>query len=292
MAFVDQRFSQRCRVPVAGDAVVAYCFRTKTQVGKFIVKFMNILLTNDDGIYADGILALYRELKKIGVVTVVAPDSEKSSVGHGITLAHPIRLRKVNRKSKLFGYGVTGTPADCVKFGVSVILKKKPNLVISGINFGANDGCSVFYSGTVAGAREGALLGIPAMAISLATFVNPDFKFAAKTGAGLAKFLYEHPLAPGTFLNVNVPAVPSRQIKGIRMTRQGLVPIHGSFQKRSDPNLRDYYWMTGKVPPHKTELNVDTYALHQNYVTVTPIHSDLTDDPALKEWGKFFLSHS
>lgn len=244
---------------------------------------MNILLTNDDGIYAEGIFALYRELKKIGEVTVVAPDSEQSSVGHGITLSHPIWFKKVNRKSKFFGYGISGTPADCVKFAGSVILKKKPDVVVSGINLGANDGCSVFYSGTVAGAREGALLGIPSMAISLATFVNPDFRCAAETGAHLTRILFKNKLPPGTFLNVNVPNKTTSLIKGIKITRQGKVPIHGAFQKRTDPNLRDYYWMTGKVPPHKKDIHIDTYALRENYVTVTPIHCDLTDYSSLKK---------
>src|SRR4051812_10072344 len=113
---------------------------------------MEILLTNDDGIYTEGIYALYEELVKIGRVTVVAPESERSSVGHGITLAHPIFFKKIKRKNKIFGYGITGTPADCVKFATAVILKRKPDLVVSGINLGANDGCSVIYSGTVAGA--------------------------------------------------------------------------------------------------------------------------------------------
>ncbi len=117
----------------------------------------HILLTNDDGIYADGIYALFLELKKVAKVTVVAPDAEQSSVGHAITLSHPIWYKKVNRKGNFFGYGISGTPADCVKFAVSVNLKTKPDLVISGINCGPNDGCSVFYSRTVAGAREGAL---------------------------------------------------------------------------------------------------------------------------------------
>ncbi len=244
---------------------------------------MNILLTNDDGIYAEGIFALYQELKKIGEVTVVAPDSERSSVGHGITLSHPIWFKKVNRKSKFFGYGISGTPADCVKFAGSVILKKKPDIVVSGINLGANDGCSVFYSGTVAGAREGALLGIPSMAISLATFVNPNFRRAAEIGVRLTKVLFKNKLSRGTFLNVNVPSPSARVIKGIKITRQGKVPIHGSFQKRRDPNLRDYYWMTGKVPPNKKDIHIDTYALRENYVTVTPIHCDLTDDASLKK---------
>lgn len=244
---------------------------------------MNILLTNDDGIYADGIWALYRELIKIGKVTVVAPDSEQSSVGHGITLSYPIWIKKVNRNGKHFGNAISGTPADCVKFATSVILKQKPDLVVSGINFGANDGCSVFYSGTVAGAREGALLGIPSFAISLATDNDPDFSYAAKIGARLARAIQKNKLPRGTFLNVNVPNVKPKQIKGIRITSQGVVPILGAFSKRRDPNLRDYYWMTGKNPALKNDLNVDTAALNRHYVTITPIHSDLTDYPALKE---------
>ena len=245
---------------------------------------MHILLTNDDGIYAEGIWALYRELIKIGEVTVVAPDSERSSVGHGITLSHPIWYKKIHRKSKFFGYGISGTPADCVKFAVSVILKKKPDFVVSGINQGSNDGCSVIYSGTVAGAREGALLGIPAIAISLDSFVNPDFFYAAQIGHRVTRFLFQNKLPRGTFLNVNVPSKPARQIKGIKITRQGQIPIHGSFTKRTDPNLRDYYWMTGRqVPADKKDLQVDTYALRNHYVTVTPIHCDLTDYVSLKK---------
>lgn len=245
---------------------------------------MKILLTNDDGIYAEGIWALHQELVKAVEVVVVAPESERSSVGHGITLAHPIWFKKVHRKSHFFGYGISGTPADCVKFGINVILKKKkPDLVISGINLGPNDGCSVFYSGTVAAAREGALLGIPAIAISLGTFTNPDFRTAAKIGQRLSLWLHKNRLPPGTFLNVNVPPLPEKQIKGLRVTLQGKVPIHGSFKKRTDPNLRDYYWMTGKIPTNKDNLDVDTYALHHHYVTVTPIQCDLTDYASLKK---------
>ncbi len=244
---------------------------------------MRILLTNDDGIYADGIYALYQEIKKIGTVTVVAPESERSSVGHGITLAHPIWFKKVYRKNRFFGYGITGTPADCVKFATSVLLKKKPDLVLSGINLGANDGCSVFYSGTVAGAREGALLGIPSIAVSLATFVNPNFSFGAKFASKLAKMVYQHSLPKGTFLNVNIPAAKPSKIKGIKITRQGKEPIHGTFRKRTDPNLRKYYWMTGKLPIEKDDISVDTYAVSHKYVTITPAHCDVTDYEFLDE---------
>lgn len=248
---------------------------------------MKILLTNDDGIYADGIWALYQELKKVASVTVVAPDSEQSSVGHGITLSHPILIKKVTRKGRFFGYGISGTPADCIKFGVKIVLKKKPDLVISGINLGPNDGCSVFYSGTVAGAREGAIMGIASLAVSLATFLNPDFTHAAKFTAKLAKMVLRNPLPLGTFLNVNVPHKKSSQIRGVKPTRQGKVPIHGDFTKRQDPNLRTYYWMTGRLSGVEKDINVDTYALEWNYITITPIHCDLTDYAfwdVLKKW--------
>ena len=239
---------------------------------------MHILLTNDDGIYADGIYALYLELKKIAKVTVVAPDTERSSVGHGITLAHPIWQKKVNRRNKFFGYGISGTPADCVKFAIGVILKGKPDMVVSGINHGPNDGCSVFYSGTVAGAREGALLGIPSMAISLDAFLNPNFSYAAQCGARLAKIIVKEGIPKGTFLNVNVPNLKRSRIRGIKATHQGLVPLHGTFQKRTDPHWRNYYWMTGRMPLHGNKSkHVDSYALQQRFVTVTPIRSDLTD---------------
>jgi 5'-nucleotidase len=250
-------------------------------------ELMRILLTNDDGIYAPGIYALWQELKKISRVTVVAPDSERSSVGHGITLSHPIWFKKVDRKDQFFGYGISGTPADCVKFGIKIICQVKPDIIVSGINLGRNDGCSVFYSGTVAGAREGALSGIPAIAISLATFANPDFLPAARIGAQLVKGLPQMALSKGSFFNVNVPACQQKQLKGIRFTRQGTVPIHGDFRKRSDPNLRDYYWMTGHLPKTKKDLGVDTYALDHGYVTVTPIHCDMTDERTLdnlKDW--------
>ena len=238
---------------------------------------MHILLTNDDGIYAEGIYALYLELKKIGKVTVVAPDSERSSVGHGITLAHPIWYKKMNRRGIFFGYGITGTPADCVKFAISVILKKKPDLIVSGINFGPNDGCSVFYSGTVAGAREGALLGIPSLAISLASNLNPNFSFAAYCAAKLIRFFRKYPIPRGTLLNVNIPEGKAAAIKGVLITRQCTDPIQGVFYKRKDPQKREYYWMSGRSPVYKRNNSIDTYALRNRYVTVTPIHCDMTD---------------
>jgi len=236
---------------------------------------MRILLTNDDGIYAEGLYAAYKELSKIADVTVVAPDSEQSSVGHGITLFYPLFVKKISPEKHFDGHAVSGKPADCVKFAVSVLLKgKKPDLVISGINFGGNDGCSVFYSGTVAGAREGCLMGIKSFAISLDCFDKPDFGASAKFTAKLAKWVYKNGLPAGTFLNVNVP--PGKP-KGALFTRQGTEAIHEVFEKRKNPHDKQYYWMSAKMPVHQNDNSIDTYALKNKYITITPIHSDLTD---------------
>ena len=253
---------------------------------------MKILLTNDDGIYAPGIYAIYKDLIKFADVTVVAPDVEQSSVGHGITLFYPLFVRKVKRKDKFFGYAVSGKPADCVKLGLEIILKgKKPDLVVSGINLGNNDGCSVFYSGTVAGAREGTLMGIDSMALSLDSFDNPKFEKSAKIGAKLAKLIFKNKLPQGTFLNVNVPP---GAIKGILPTLQGAEPIHGHFKIRRNPHDKIYYWMTGKNPTHVNDNSIDTYALKNGYATVNPVHCSLTDEKfldKLHQW-KFNLARS
>lgn len=238
---------------------------------------MEILLTNDDSIYASGIYAAYRELKKLGNVTVVAPDSERSAVSHGITLRHPIRHKRVTRKDKFFGYGVSGLPADCVKFALDVLLKKKPDVVVSGINLGPNEGCSVHYSGTVAGAREGALMGIPSLAVSLDSFTDPDFDQAAKYTTKIIKFLKKHPLPEHTFLNVNVPHVAPSKIRGMRFTKQCRQPIHGTFKKCKDPNGKEYFWLTGKLPITAKDNSIDTYAMNNRYVTITPTKCDSTD---------------
>ncbi len=243
---------------------------------------MKILLTNDDGIHAEGIYALYLALKKIAAVTVVAPDSERSSVGHGVTLRHPLWQKRVTRDGKFYGVALSGLPADCVKFGISVVMKQKPDLVVSGINCGPNEGASVHYSGTVAGAREGALMGIPSIAVSYNSFSKNDYSHAAKVSAKICKVAVQKGMPAGTFLNVNVPSIPPSKIKGIRCTRQGLEPILGKFTRREDPNLREYYWLAGDPPPVKNDDGTDTWALHHGYVTVTPIQCDLTDSAYLK----------
>ena len=244
---------------------------------------MHILLTNDDGLMADGLQTLYRELSKFAHVTVVAPDSERSSVGHGITLTRPLWVKKIKMPNGRFGYGITGTPADCVKLALGVILKKKPDWIISGINQGPNDGCSVFYSGTVAAAREGALMGIPSIALSVDSLLPVDFRPAARISTHLIKTAMKLHLPPKTFLNINIPKGNAKKYRGIRVTRQGRDPIHGKFQRNRDPYDREYYWMLAKAPIRKNDLTQDTYALAKGYITITPIHCDETKTGFLDE---------
>ncbi len=244
---------------------------------------MNILLTNDDGIYAEGIFALYEELKKIGKVTVVAPSEEQSAIGHAITLSSPLRVKNVRRNGKYFGYGVSGTPADCVKIAIRKILKRKPDIVVSGINLGPNTGFNVLYSGTVSGATEGTIFGVPSIAVSLATFTNPDFSFAAKFAAKLAKIVFKKGLPKGTFLNVNVPSLPASKIKGIKIAKQGKTRILETFHKRLDPRKKTYYWLTGEEIKIRGEKNSDIAALKNNYLTITPFHYDMTDYDFINE---------
>ncbi len=239
---------------------------------------INILLTNDDGIYSEGIRALYESLKTIGKVTIVAPDAERSAVGHAITLSDPLRVKKVNRNGKFFGYATTGTPADCVKLAIRALLKKKPDLIVSGINLGQNVGYSVLYSGTVSGATEGAILGIPSFAISLATFTNPDYSFAAKFAKKLAKQIIQNKGLPkGTLLNVNIPAVNQKYIKGIRIVKQSEKAIEERFDKREDPRKRTYYWLTGEIIKSDKKEDADIETIRNNYISITPIHCDMTN---------------
>jgi len=247
-----------------------------------------ILLTNDDGIGAPGIYALFLELRKIGDVVIIAPDTERSAVGHAITISDPLRVWPYEKNGHFFGYAVNGTPADCVKIGRWALLERKPDLVVSGINLGPNTGINTIYSGTVSAATEGALLGIPSFAISLATYQHPDFRFAGKFGRKLALCLLQNGLPSGVYLNVNVPACPEKEIKGVAITRQGLARYEEKFDRRMDPNGRMYYWLTGQKVNKETDLSVDDGAVQANWVAVTPVHYDLTKYDfieTLKSWN-------
>ena len=236
-----------------------------------------ILLTNDDGIYAPGIFALYESIKSLGEVDVIAPATEMSAVGHAITLSDPLRVEKVNRRGDFFGYAVSGTPADCVKIAVWALLDEKPDIIISGINLGNNTGISIIYSGTVSAATEGTILKIPSIAISLAAYKKPDFTYAAKFAKKLIPVVLEKELPVGTLLNVNIPNVPEEEIGGVMTTRQGKAVYQEFFDKRTDPWGRSYYWMAGEKVKMKQDDLVDDSAIFNNMVSVTPIQFDLTD---------------
>jgi 5'-nucleotidase len=247
-----------------------------------------ILVTNDDGVYAPGIYALYQAMRDLGSAHVVAPESERSAVGHALTISDPLRVWAVDRYGETFGHAVNGTPADCVKLAVKAILNKKPDLVVSGINQGPNTAINVIYSGTVSAATEGTIMGIPSMAFSLASFRISDFDFAARFATHLAKKVLENGLPDGTLLNVNIPALPADQILGVKITRQGKGRYEEYFEKRVDPMNRNYYWLAGKKLQLDKESDVDDVAVLERYVAITPIQFDLTDYKVLdqlKEWN-------
>jgi 5'-nucleotidase len=243
-----------------------------------------ILLTNDDGVNADGLQVLYKALKGIGEVTIVAPDSERSAVGHAITLSDPLRVKPIEKNI----YSTTGTPADCVKLAVRAILKQKPDIVISGINLGPNTGYSVLYSGTVSGATEGVILGIPSIAVSLGTFTDPDYSVAAQYAKKIALKVLKEGLPQGTLLNVNVPAIPAKKIKGVKITRQSKTSVIEKFDKRIDPRKHIYYWLAGEVIDLQGEQGSDIDAINNGYISITPLHCDMTEYGMMEQFKGWF----
>jgi 5'-nucleotidase len=237
---------------------------------------MRVLLTNDDGIHALGLRALYQELREDFEVHVVAPEVEMSAVGHAITLSSPLRVRAVKLEQGFVGYSVSGTPADCVKIAVQELMEKPPDVVLSGINLGANVGVNVLYSGTVSAATEGAFLGIRSAAISLDTIHDPDYGFAARFSRELIGYLIKNGLRHGTALNVNIPSLPPSEIAGVAITRQGINRFEESFDRRIDPRGSTYYWLTGEIPIEPENPDTDGAALKEHKISITPIHFDLT----------------
>jgi 5'-nucleotidase len=238
---------------------------------------MRFLLTNDDGIYARGLNALYQELSKDADCLIVAPEVEQSAVGHAITLFRPLMVRKAKKEGYFYGYAVTGTPADCVKIGIKELSEKPVDLVVSGINLGANIGINVIYSGTVSAATEAVIMGVPAMAISLDTHRDADFSFAAKFARKMAAFiLNDYPLK-NIALNVNVPAIPEDEIRGVVVAKQGKARLIENFERRVDPRENIYYWLAGDTQlSDNEEADSDACALRHGKISITPIYYDLT----------------
>jgi len=241
-----------------------------------------ILLTNDDGIHSAGLQALADQLQPLGRVAVVAPDRERSAIGHALTLHEPLRAEEIARDR----WAISGTPTDAVSLGILSLLKEKPDLVISGINKGGNMGDDLTYSGTVAAAMEATLMGVPAIAVSLASqsFKYDDFLHASGVARQLAKTVLEHGLPADTFLNINVP---DRESLGIRLTRQGKRIYEDAVVENVDPRGRSYYWIGAGSLDFQDLEGTDFHAVHNGYVSVTPLHLDLTNYAAidrLRQW--------
>ena len=250
---------------------------------------MRFLLTNDDGIYAKGLSALYQELSSIADCLVVAPEVEQSAVGHAITMSRPLMVRAARKNGQFLGYAVAGTPADCVKIGIKELSDRPVDLVVSGINRGANVGINVIYSGTVSAATEGAILGVPSMAVSLDTRRDADYSFAAKFAAQTALFMMKDYPCKGIPLNINVPAIPEEEIRGVAVTRQGRARFIENFEKRVDPRENVYYWLAGETNLSRSdEEGTDAFALSRGMISVTPVYYDLTRHDVLGDLKKAF----
>ena len=248
---------------------------------------MLILLTNDDGILAPGLLAMYRELTALGEVHVVAPDTVQSATGHGITVATPILTHPVTLEDGFAGTAVGGRPADCVKLAVAKLLPRMPDLVVSGINSGANVGINVIYSGTVAAAIEAAFLGLPAIAVSLYLRNDKPIDYArtARLAMGPIRQILDAGLHGGQVVSMNLPPLhPTEQPTGVRVVRQCTRAWVDTYDQRRDPRGRVYFWNSSIFTLGNTEDDSDVAALRDGYITLTPLHFDLTHYPMLHEW--------
>ncbi len=249
-----------------------------------------ILVTNDDGISAPGIRNLIRTMQELGEVIVVAPDSPQSGMGHAITIHHPLRLDKVDLYEGISAYQCSGTPVDCVKLAVDIVLDRKPDLLVSGINHGSNSSINVIYSGTMSAAVEGAIEGIPSIGYSLCDYgYQASFTPILPAVKQIAEKVLAHGLPAGTLLNVNFPKVSNEsELKGIRVCRQAKAKWKENFVGRQDPNGRNYYWLTGKFVNDDLGEDTDEWALSNGFVSVVPVMFDLTAHhhiPYLNNWN-------
>ncbi len=237
-----------------------------------------ILITNDDGIMAPGILSLVEAVKDLGKCVVVAPDKPQSGMGHAITIGQPLRLQPVNIFEGIEAWQCSGTPVDCVKLAVDKVLHRKPDICLSGINHGANHSINVIYSGTMSAAVEAAIESIPSAGFSLLDHsVEADFTGARKYARLVVEQMLRTKLDKHTVLNVNIPAVPIELIKGVKICKQAYAKYEEDFIERSDPNGKKYFWLTGEFVNFDKGRDSDVWALEHNYVSVVPVQFDLTN---------------
>jgi 5'-nucleotidase len=246
---------------------------------------MRLLISNDDGVFAPGVRTLANTMAAAGhQVTVVCPDRERSATGHGLTLHQPIRANLVDGifDPRITAWSSSGTPSDCVKLALWSLMEEKPDYVLSGINQGANLGTDVLYSGTVSAAMEGIIEGIPSIALSLTSFAAKDFQPAADYACTLLDHLIHNPRPELILLNVNIPPVSAGQIRGAKITTQGIRKYIEVFEKREDPRGKTYYWLAGEAieevadPEADQDIPSDVQAIRDNYITVTPLQYNLT----------------
>jgi 5'-nucleotidase len=244
-----------------------------------------ILVTNDDGITAPGIVALVEVMKTLGEVVVVAPDKPQSGMGHAITINSTLRLHRTKTHGIAEEYSCSGTPVDCVKFAINKVLKRKPDLCVSGINHGSNMSINVIYSGTMSAAVEGAIEGIPSIGFSLCDFsIDADFAPAKKIIKTIVENVLKNSLPKDVCLNVNIPKLKYNEIAGIKICRQARASWVEELDERHDPSGRAYYWLTGKFENfEKGKKDTDVWAVENNFVSVVPVQFDLTAHKAIKE---------
>lgn len=254
---------------------------------------MQILLTNDDGVYAPGIAALRKGLQALGTVSLISPATEQSGVGHSITFLEPLVCKEIYNGDDLYGIAVEGSPADCVKLGVSELTQQPVELIVSGINGGLNAGINVLYSGTVAAAIEGAFFGINSFAVSLEYDPHADFDAAAEIAVPLIQQILSKKDKPPQLYNINIPsAAVEAFVKGtkptVKVVPMGIERYGEHYIRRQDPKGRDYYWATNDPPPKRTDHPTDLTMLADGYVTVTPLQFNMTDHtelPKMEGWG-------
>ncbi|MFZ3131053.1 MAG: 5'/3'-nucleotidase SurE [Desulfosporosinus sp.] len=244
---------------------------------------MRILLTNDDGYHAPGIQTLCRTLRSHTEhdIIIVAPERQRSAAGHSITLFQPLLLTEYNIVGQQKGYAISGTPSDCVKLAIQGELVSKPDLIIAGINLGSNLGTDIFYSGTVSAAMEGVLLGVPALAVSLASYEFRNFEPGAIYLAEQLDFIVQH--NQDGLININIPGKPLAEWRGVKVTRLGKTVYENVFERRVDPHGRTYFWQGGNLA-QDLELDTDLRAIQEDFISITPMHSDLTDFARVKTW--------
>ncbi len=253
---------------------------------------MDVLLTNDDGIHALGLRAMYRALQRAGhTVRVVAPLTEQSAVGHAITLSLPLRIKDI-REPGFEGIGVFGTPVDCAKLALSTLLDNPPDMLISGINNGANVGVDILYSGTVSAATEGALADIPSLAVSYDDFYPASLDPQADYAVRLAADIQWSDLPRRCLLNLNFPDLPLDRTKGLRLCAQTQAVYHDIYDQRTDPRGGRYFWLHGEIPPEEVSRETDRGLLSRGYITLTPLRFDFTDQTALDSLSPLYTKHS